>query len=280
MFVLLLSGCTSLERLKRMSIDPQKNFQEAIAEQYLQFAQSEEDQYDWVDSGYFARKGIRALRGEDVQPENIEQWNIPQEEVSNLRWARGRLMNVLTNEVKARFPESAAKTQYLFDCWVEQQEENWQTEDINNCRIDFLMEVAILEHNVMPAIAAAPASIASESPASINENYTVYFDFGKIDISKGSMDSINKIVTTVGDMSSYNVKLGGHTDRMGTNDFNMKLSKERNDRVEGILVEKGLSAKFIEKNAFGETFPAKATKDGVAEPLNRRVEINIQGSKR
>ncbi len=293
----LASGCTSLEQLQRLNLPSvEVDFSTALAREYRDFSQSEENQYDWYDSGYFARKGLRAARGIATPPEALERWDLPKEEVSTLRWARNRLVSILTDGVKSKYPRKAAKAQFLFDCWVEQQEENWQKEDINNCRMDFLMEMAELEHHLFPKpkitkknlILPDPSRykktmskkpvVAKPKAVSFKENYLVYFDFGKYDINKEAEIIIKKAVGRTKSMNTYLIKVDGHADRAGAGAYNKKLSQRRASAVSARFEKGGISKNSMKINAYGEGRPAKNTKDGVGEKLNRRVEIIIEGS--
>jgi outer membrane protein OmpA-like peptidoglycan-associated protein len=68
----------------------------------------------------------------------------------------------------------------------------------------------------------------------------------------------------------------GHTDRAGTEEANLRLSQARAEAVRDILVSGGVSTRIIQVVGRGELEPAVMTDDGVAEPLNRRVEISVR----
>ena len=282
----LLSGCTSLDRLKKQQID-HASFQGALAQNYKEFSQREADQYDWTDSGYFARKALKVLKGEDVMPEAVEYWDIKKSEINNLKWAYKRVMNVRTAEVMAKYPKQLADVQYLYDCWIEEQEEGWQSDDINRCRMDFLLSVTELEKKLMPVIPkvkvedvqAVPNKDPEIPPLAINENKTVYFGLGVSKLDKANKRTINDIISEIKAMKSFSINISGHTDRSGDAGFNEKLSEKRAESVSDEFVAGGVDKSKITTKAFGESAPAKPTADGVVEPLNRRVEINITGSK-
>ncbi len=133
-----LSGCAtySLEELRR--IEPTGTpFQKALSRYYKEFAISEERQYDWADSMHFADKGLRAAYGKDVAPEDPAHWSIPQDRIPEMQIAYDSLKDVLASGAMDSKPEIAARAQYYFDCWLEQQEENWQLKDIAYCRDGF-----------------------------------------------------------------------------------------------------------------------------------------------
>jgi len=68
----------------------------------------------------------------------------------------------------------------------------------------------------------------------------------------------------------------GHTDRVGNDQFNDKLSLQRAERVRGELVKLGISGSRIQVAGRGERELLVLTPDDVAEARNRRVEINVR----
>ena len=68
----------------------------------------------------------------------------------------------------------------------------------------------------------------------------------------------------------------GHTDRVGRAEANDELSLRRAEAVRAMLVRAGIPAAQIETAGRGEREPLLPTADEVAEPLNRRVEINVR----
>ena len=69
--------------------------------------------------------------------------------------------------------------------------------------------------------------------------------------------------------------LAGHTDRSGSTAYNQKLSQRRSDAAKAYMIGKGVPDGTIATEAYGETRPLVQTEDGVREPQNRRVEINL-----
>ena len=75
--------------------------------------------------------------------------------------------------------------------------------------------------------------------------------------------------------ATSSVSIAGHTDTSGASAYNQRLSQRRADIVGEALVARGIDASLISEEAKGETDLAKATRDGVREPLNRRSEVVI-----
>ena len=76
-------------------------FTKAPTEEYRQITLFEADEtYDWPDAGYFARKGLRAASGEAVAPEQIADWKLPADKVSELTSARTQLVELLNKTAR------------------------------------------------------------------------------------------------------------------------------------------------------------------------------------
>lgn len=157
LFLVSVSACgyRSLEILRHTDFHGSA-FQTALAQEYLRFADSEALQYDWADSQYFAEKGLLLAYGETMPPEELSRWKLPRTELPTMIQARQLIMEILTEEAMQNHPTLAAKMQFLFDCWVEQQEEDWQDNDIRQCREGFYVALDQLASMNNPKQAMAP----------------------------------------------------------------------------------------------------------------------------
>jgi outer membrane protein OmpA-like peptidoglycan-associated protein len=144
------------------------------------------------------------------------------------------------------------------------------------------------------AAAAAALAAALASPASAQDDaqaaqpaaepahptcksgpYIVFFDWNTADITSEAATILDSAITAYADCSNAPVKLAGHTDRSGTDQYNMGLSGQRNDSVSAYLTSHGIPARLVSAQALGETMPRVPTADGVQEAQNRRVEITF-----
>lgn len=105
---------------------------------------------------------------------------------------------------------------------------------------------------------------------------SVHFDFDKSNIRPDAVPVLDEAVNVLKDASTQAVIVAGNTDSVGTDAYNMKLSRRRADSVRNYLVQHGIPAKRITVEAFGESKPVASndTADGRAQ--NRRVELNLQ----
>jgi outer membrane protein OmpA-like peptidoglycan-associated protein len=133
--VALATGCSTYSLKELRHAKPSDvPYQQALATLYMNYAMQEEKNYDWFTSMYFADKGLMAIYGKDVQPEKLENWRLPEEVIPTMERAREQLVKLMTQENKRDHPQQLAEAVHSFDCWVEQQYENWQWEDIARCR--------------------------------------------------------------------------------------------------------------------------------------------------
>lgn len=137
-FASLTSGCAMYELEELRHTTPSGSpFQKELAKLYMDFAGEDEKGYDWFNSWYFADKGLRAAYGKDVAPEDPKDWDIPADALPYLERAHEELLAALTPATEQMHPTAAAQAQFYFDCWVQRQEENWQSERIVFCREGF-----------------------------------------------------------------------------------------------------------------------------------------------
>lgn len=279
----LLSACTGHNIAELKTAEPRGSaFTRALTVEYQDFTAFEADEmYDWPDADYFARKGLRAARGEVVAPEQTQDWSLPANKVDELGSARNRLTRALDANARQTVPQVAARAQGRFDCWMEQQEENHQPEHIARCRDGFYDAMAEIDEAMKPepepeVSEPAPEPEPEPEPAMEPERFTVYFDFDRAAVRPGQLSKIDDAVEVAREDSGLSLSVTGHADRAGPADYNRELSLQRAQNVREALMANGISRTRISIAARGESEPAVATPDGVREQANRRVEIVVQ----
>lgn len=100
------------------------------------------------------------------------------------------------------------------------------------------------------------------------------FDTGKATIRPNSYATLDKVADLL-IKKNLSLKLAGHTDNVGSEVYNMKLSKERAESVKTYLVNKGVNPSRIEATGYGETQPIDTNKTAKGRQNNRRVEFTL-----
>jgi len=258
-------------------------FTQALAGEYRTQATYEADnEVEWDDAAWFARKGLRAANGEVVLPANVVAapagaWlrhgdlgpvvQIPAARMPEVSGAHNRLVAFLDGGGRDRQPVIAAQAQGLYDCWVE---EEWEKEDDIACRRDFLtLETQFtVVTNWQPATAAAPAAKATP--------FQVFFDFDRSNITDGAAKILQQAAANAKQGNVTHIKLTGHTDSSGTDQYNQALSERRAAAVKAELVKDGVPGAEIVSVGVGKAAQLVPTADGIREPQNRRAEILLQ----
>lgn len=126
----------------------------------------------------------------------------------------------------------------------------------------------------------APPEPPSQAPPevvrpSVDATYLVFFDRNSVEISERGRQLIAEAARTLGPLhrGTTRIEMGAHADRSGPSAYNRRLSRLRAEVVAAELMRHGVRAEQITFRAFGEARPLVPTRDGVAEPQNRRVEI-------
>lgn len=107
-------------------------------------------------------------------------------------------------------------------------------------------------------------------------SYLVYFETGGDRLTAESAQRLNDILVEIGSLPAPEVLVVGHTDTVGTSTINDDLSMQRARIVRSRLIEKGVNPQRIEAVGRGRRELLVPTRDGVAEPRNRRVEIQVR----
>mgnify|MGYP000529243299 CR=1 FL=1 len=103
----------------------------------------------------------------------------------------------------------------------------------------------------------------------------IFFDFNKATLRKESILELNRVVEIMKKYPSIIVEIAGHTDDIGSDEYNMKLSIERANAVVNYLITHGIESKRLIAKGYGKTRPLVPNIDEKSRQLNRRVEFKI-----
>jgi iron complex outermembrane receptor protein len=136
------------------------------------------------------------------------------------------------------------------------------------------------EASSTPATAEAPytppPAVAPAAP-SVAHSYMVFFDFNKSDLTAQAVAIVDQAAKNATPAKATEIIVTGHTDTVGSDAYNMRLSRRRAESVAAELEKMGVKSSEIEIVAKGKTDLLVPTKDGVREPQNRRVTIVYSG---
>lgn len=268
--LLSLSACAdwSLRELQH-TMPSGSPMQVALARGYLEMAETQATNYDWTAASIFSEKGLAASYGSTPAPETLEGWELTAEERDTLGKARARLMTAFEKE-----PSPAlADAQLQFDCWVDALDDVGREENAELCRQGF--ENALADALGNPTPFATPDPAGAEATQSF---YLVPFEWNERELNDNAVSILSAVSAEVKALEqgeAYEVVLNGHTDRSGSQMYNLELSQIRATMVKQYLVRAGVDMARIKLFAFGESDPKIPTDDGVREPANRRVEVFI-----
>jgi len=100
------------------------------------------------------------------------------------------------------------------------------------------------------------------------------FEFGKSSIKPSSYPSLERVAKLLS-TKGFSLKLGGHTDNVGSAERNMALSKDRAEAVKQYLVSQGANPSRIEAVGYGASQPIATNKTAAGRQKNRRVEFTL-----
>ena len=105
----------------------------------------------------------------------------------------------------------------------------------------------------------------------------VLFDFNKYTLKPGAREKLAKVGGILLAYPGLKVQLEGHTDSVGTEDYNMKLSNERAGAVRDYLVSQSVPVANLTAAGFGKASPVASNDTAAGRQQNRRVEMVVSG---
>jgi len=135
-----------------------------------------------------------------------------------------------------------------------------------------------------PSAPTAPAAAAKPAPASVRQAIVIQadalFDFDKSVVRPDGKKNIDDAMAKLAGVDVEMVIATGHTDSVGTDAYNQKLSERRAAAVKEYLVSKGIPASKITTLGKGESQPVATNKTKEGRQKNRRVDIEFKGVKK
>jgi len=264
-----VAACAGTELQEARKMQPTGSpYNVELSRGYLEYSREEYNEGDYEESDFAALQSIAAGKGQSVAPAEIGRYHLPGDKVGELTAARQRLVAAQGKGGPSAAPSDMARAQVMFDCWMQEQEENRQPWDIKACRDGFMAAMGRVDAALAPK---APAPVAM-APG----DYLVFFDWNKANITPEAASILDKVAADAKKMAGAKIVATGYTDLSGSADYNLGLSERRAEAVKADLVTMGVPAANITTIGRGEADPLVPTADGVREPQNRRVQIQFK----
>lgn len=104
----------------------------------------------------------------------------------------------------------------------------------------------------------------------------IFFDFDKSTLRSESFPELNRLAELLSNDQSLELQIEGHTDKKGSSEYNLELSKARAEAVKEFLKNKGINTNRLETFGYGYDRPAYPEVGDEPNPKNRRVEIRLK----
>jgi outer membrane protein OmpA-like peptidoglycan-associated protein len=105
------------------------------------------------------------------------------------------------------------------------------------------------------------------------DGYLILFDWASDDVSPQAQAILDNAASTYQICPRAQLTIEGHSDRSGSDRYNVSLSQRRAAKVRAYLAGQGIPDRVMNAMGLGESRPRVETADGDREPQNRRVEI-------
>ncbi len=121
------------------------------------------------------------------------------------------------------------------------------------------------------------ASIARQGETiAVTFRSDMLFDFNSAVLKPSAYAEIDRMARILVQYPNTRIRIEGHTDSVGSESYNLKLSQQRAEAVKNILISKGVSPSRIVVIGYGEARPRASNNSAAGRQLNRRVEVYIE----
>jgi outer membrane protein OmpA-like peptidoglycan-associated protein len=105
----------------------------------------------------------------------------------------------------------------------------------------------------------------------------VLFDTAAFTLKPGAREKLSKVAGILLSYPGLNIEVDGHTDNVGGDEYNQKLSDQRAESVRAYLVDQGVLTGSVTAKGFGKTQPVGTNETAAGRQINRRVELVVSG---
>lgn len=267
---------------------PYAVYDAALTTRYAALSDQESRDGDTIDEWHFWYKSKDAQGGYLVLPEDPSRRNLDSADAAYAKATYRRLLRAYRSGMPGTRTEQLADAQSNYDCWLSDTEEGRNPVRADGCRTALEAAMAIIDPKIWPAgpiyptkaVAPATATAPADRPkpaivASLPVRHLLFFRNNSADLSQESLAVLDAAARDAAAFPKADIRVAGFTDRTGDDDYNRNLSLRRTAAVSRALRARGIDTLRVDEVAIGETAMAIPTSDDIAEPRNRRVEIEI-----
>lgn len=142
---------------------------------------------------------------------------------------------------------------------------------------------SMIPEPVAAAPVVEPAPVAAPAPVAVSEKVTfaaeALFDFDKAIVKPEGKQALDEMVSKLQGMQTEVMIAVGHTDSVGSDAYNQKLSLSRAEAVKAYLVSKGMTQSQVYTEGKGETQPVADNATSAGRAKNRRVSVEVVGTR-
>ena len=236
--------------------------------------------WDFLDGERFNHKARTAARNSIVLPDAPMDRELTEEQAATFQEALERLRNGFDKGARYLAPADASFAQVKYDCWIEATEDG-RVGDAEGCRAEFESAMDAVEAQANYALSEMiPTRVGTQpmmaQPAPAVSQWIVLFNFDSTEYAPGQGGIVPEAIAGAQANPTRTVDITGHTDSSGSVAYNQTLSERRANRVIEDLVAGGVDPTRIIGRGVGQTQLLIPTEDGVREPGNRAVVIELQ----
>jgi outer membrane protein OmpA-like peptidoglycan-associated protein len=199
----------------------------------------------------------------------------PEERFDELERARLRLADAIGHGADAHAPVAAARAKVKLNCWVGILEQDGNSPDRDLCRREFYVAMYFAENGFDPEY-EGKGQEAMPAVQGHGRLVEIYFGANSARLGKAALRAIRAAAAYALKHNRSAILVSGHSDALGDDRYNLVMSERRAGAVRKTLIDFGVAEENVIRSAFGDTAPMVPTADGVAEPYNRRVEIDMR----
>ena len=266
--LLLLGACTTGhidDQLRSIEQDPGQGsaFAKGLHKEYIGLARDFQKSNFPSEALFWGDKSAKAGTGEEPSWEAVDNQGLPPDQLTEARKAEARLNAAIAAGAKTSAPADLAFAQASFDCTIHDWHEAYKPVT-DGCRTRFEAAAAKLEKH---------AAAAAEPRVTV---FWIYFESGKFDISPEAAHILDTALAAIKEHGAKEVVLTGHTDTVGTAEYDLRLSHKRARSAKQYMIQRGVPASIITDRGKGKTDLRVPTPDNVREQENRNVHVEIR----